>query len=179
MIRVLYLFLWLMFFRMPEEQRIAIPTNQMAYMVGLSEDEFNYFAQVVEAESDRSEGCTNGKIYVAACIWDRLNGSPWPDTLRGVLDQSGQFSTTSGGSCWCKKTPGSELAIVEAYISLQNGDIPTNLYYFNCIGYNYGTPYGKIGDNYFMTSGDEEEFVWNDDMYNDVPDLSFFSILWR
>ena len=37
----------------------------------------------------------------------------------------------------------------------------------------------KIGDNYFMTSGDEEEFVWNDDMYNDIPDLSFFSILWR
>lgn len=179
MIRVLYLFLWLMFFNMSEEQRIAIPTNQMVYMVGLSEDEFNYFAQVVEAESDRSEGCTDGKIYVAACIWDRINSDIFPDTLRGVLDQSGQFSTTSGGSCWISKTPGSELAIVEAYYQLQSGNIPTNILYFNCIGYNYGKAYGKIGDNYFMTYGDEPEFLYNDELWNTIPDLSFFSILWR
>ena len=177
MLDIIYMILWLLFFQMTPEQKINIPENKLAIMVNLDVDEFNYFAQVVEAESDRSEGCTEGKIYVAACIWDRINASIWPDTVRGVLDQSGQFTTTSGGSCWISSTKGSQLAIVEAYYQLQNGDIPTNLHFFNCIGYNNGTPYGKIGGNYFMTYGEAEEFMWNDDEFNVLPVSNWVSNL--
>lgn len=164
--KILYILWWFMFAQMDVDQRMQIPPERMAYMCGLEEDEFEYFAQVVEAESDGRVEYHDGKLYVAACIWDRINSSYFPDTVRGVLDQSGQFSTTYGGSCRKSATSASRYAILEAYYQLQSGDIPTNILYFNCIGYNYGTAYDRIGDNYFMQYGDEVEFTWNDIWYN-------------
>ena len=124
----------------------------------IDESELEYFAQVVEAESDRSSGCTEGKVYVACCIWDRVNSTYFPSTVRGVLNEPGQFTTTSGGQCWTKATTGSRMAVVVSYIMLKYGYLPTNLLYFNCIGYQYGSAYGKFGDNYFSTYGKEVEF---------------------
>ena len=124
----------------------------------IDELELEYFAQVVEAESDKHYGCTEGKVYIACCIWDRVNSSYFPNTVRRVLDDPGQFTTTSGGVCHTKATTGSRQAVVISYIMLKNGLLPTNLLYFNCIGYQYGTQYGKFGDNYFSTYGKEVDF---------------------
>lgn len=119
----------------------------------ISESEYNYFAQVVEAESDRASGCTMGKVFIAATIWNRMNSDYFPGSVRGVLDQSQQFSTTYDGVCAISSTRGSRIAVVVSYILLQNRLIPDNILYFNCIGYNYGTPYDYIEGNYFMTYG--------------------------
>lgn len=124
----------------------------------IDESELEYFAQVVEAESDKSSGCTEGKVYIACCIWDRVNSSYFPNTVRGVLNEPGQFTTTSGGQCYTRATTGSRRAVIVSYIMLKLGLLPTNLLYFNCINYQYGSAYGKFGDNYFSTYGKEVEF---------------------
>ena len=175
---VIFILTWLMFFNMIPEDRIeSFDSEQMAMMCGLDIDEFEYFAQVVEAESDGRTEYHEGKLYVAACIWDRVNSDLFPDTVRGVLDEPGQFSTTYGGRCRKSATSASRYAVLEAYYQLQSGDIPTNILYFNCIGYNYGTAYGKIGDNYFMTVGSEPEFTWNDDEFDNVqPKLNWTTV---
>lgn len=122
-------------------------------LCNISEDEFDYFAQVVEAESDRASGCTLGKVYIAATIWNRMDSDYFPGSVRGVLDQTQQFSTTYDGVCAISSTTGSRLAVVVSYILLQNRLIPSNILYFNCIGYNYGTAYDYIEGNYFSTYG--------------------------
>ena len=137
-----------------DEQRMELPYEYQARACGIDPDEFIYLANVVEAESDRSSNL-QPKVMIAACILNRVDSSYFRDTIIGVLDEPGQFTTTSGGECYINSTQTSRWAIVEAQRQRRDGLIPKNVLFFNCIGYNYGTPYGVYGDNYFMTYGDE------------------------
>lgn len=133
------------------DEQVSAPISTKAYIVGLSEEEFELFSAVVEAESDRTDDL-EAKKFVALTIWNRVNSSDWPDTVTGVITQSGQFQVYYEGTY---KSVGrnelSDTAIVEAYSMINSGDYP-NVIYFNCIGYNgLGTPYACIGDNYFST----------------------------
>lgn len=131
-----------------DEQRKQLPIEYQAYICGMSTYEFEYLARCVEAESDRSSNI-EGKIMIAATILNRRTDSRFPGSISGVLDQPGQFETTYNGWCAISSTSSSRWAIVEAQRSLQNGDIPSNVLYFNSIGYNYGWSYGYFGGNYF------------------------------
>lgn len=134
------------------EDRAELPVEVIAYECGMELSDFLYFAQVVEAESDRTPETTAGKVAIAAVILNRVNSSDFPDTVRGVLDQSGQFSTTHNGYCSIQATQSSCWAIYEALEAIDSGELPSSLLYFNCIGYQYGEPYGYIGGNYFSTA---------------------------
>lgn len=126
-------------------------------VTGLDESEFEYMAQVIEAESDRSSGCTYGKVLIGSTIWNRVHNKQFKNTVGGVLDESGQFTTTSGGRCGTKATNGSRMAVVISYICYERRLIQDNILFFNCIGYNGYTPYDYVGGNYFMTSGQKGE----------------------
>lgn len=128
----------------------------------ISPTELEYFARVVEAESNRASYMSEGKIAIAVCIWDRALSNNWPDTISGVLSQPGQFSTTSGGWCNTGWTESSLAAIIEAWDRIVSGIAPTNLIYFNCIGYNGHTAYDYIGGNYFMTTGQAQYVNWDE-----------------
>lgn len=132
-----------------DEERFNSPVELKAAMCGISVEEYIFLARVIEAESDRSSSM-DGRIMIAATILNRVNDDRFPDTITGVLTQSGQFTTVSGGYCSTSSTLYSEWAIVEALDGLNSGEIPDNVLYFNCIGYNCGTPYGLIDGNYFM-----------------------------
>lgn len=129
-------------------------TAQMAEEVDLSEDEFIFLSSVVEAESDRSDSL-DGRILIAATIINRVNSDYFPDSIEDVLMQRGQFSTVRNGHSVTQHTEYSDQAVLLAYEQLEAGDIPTNILFFNCIGYNYGEPYGLVDGNYFMTYGEE------------------------
>ncbi len=129
-------------------------TEEMANEVNLSEDEFIFLSSVVEAESDRSDSL-DGRILIAATIINRVNSSYFPDSVNDVLVQSGQFSTVRNGHSVTQRTAYSDEAVLLAYEQIENGEIPTNILFFNCIGYNYGTPYGLVDGNYFMQYGEE------------------------
>jgi hypothetical protein len=149
---ILMLVLW---GNLPTEVKADPSLIGMSYtdFVQLDEDEFEYMAQVIEAESDRKSGCTDGKCHISATIWNRKASKSFPDSIRGVLNEAGQFTTTSGGSCAISATQGSRQAVVEGYYRIVSRDIPSNLLFFNCIGYNYGSAYDYIEGNYFMTYG--------------------------
>lgn len=129
-------------------------TEEMANEVNLSEDEFIFLSSVVEAESDRSDSL-DGRILIAATIINRVNSSYFPDSVNDVLEQRGQFSTVRNGHSVTQRTAYSDEAVLLAYEQIENGEIPTNILFFNCIGYNYGTPYGLVDGNYFMQYGEE------------------------
>lgn len=121
---------------------------------GLSESEFILFSSVVEAESNRqapAEGelTTEGRVYIAVTILNRVNDSRFPSTVEDVLTQRGQFSTVRNGQSVTNRTAYSDTAVLEAYEWIERGDAPEVLF-FNCRGYFSGRePVAYVGGNYF------------------------------
>lgn len=133
-------------------------TTDYADLCGLSEEEFVLFSSVVEAESDRStpedgDLTTEGRVMIAVTILNRQMSSRFPDTITGVLTQSGQFSTVRNGHSVTDRSEWSDRAVYEAYLWCQEGTQP-HVFFFNCRGYNTGTPYDRVGGNYFMIRED-------------------------
>lgn len=117
---------------------------------GMSEEEFYLISSVVEAESDRSESL-EGRILIAEVILNRVNSPIFQgDTITEILTAPGQFSTVVNGHSVTERTELSDEAVIIAAREIEDGTAPEVLF-FNCIGYNYGTPYGYVDGNYFMT----------------------------
>lgn len=123
---------------------------------GLSESEFILFSSVVEAESNRqapAEGelTTEGRVYIAVTIINRVNDSRFPSTVEDVLTQRGQFSTVRNGQSVTNRTAYSDEAVIAAYEWIEQGDAPECLF-FNCCGYFSGRePVAYVGGNYFSS----------------------------
>lgn len=126
-------------------------TYQEPYeLAGMTEEEFIFISSVVEAESDRSESL-EGRILIAETILNRVNSPLFEgDTITEILTASGQFSTVVNGHSVTERTELSDQAVIIAVQEIESGTAPEVLF-FNCIGYNYGTPYGYVDGNYFMT----------------------------
>lgn len=134
--------------------KIPAPVSD-AENCGMTEEDFIFISSVVEAESDRSNDI-EGRVMIALTILNRVEDSRFPDTISGVLNQRGQFSTVRNGHSIVNHTDLSDRAVIEAVERLEEGDAPEVLF-FNCVGYNYGEPYDYIGGNYFMTLGGIQE----------------------
>ena len=106
---------------------------------------------VVEAESDRGYNL-EGRVLIALTIFNRVNSSEFPDNIHDVCYQNGQFQVVYEGTIWnVGRTDLSDWAIIEATRRIASGDYP-NVMYFNAHNYNYGTPYGYVDGNYFVTN---------------------------
>lgn len=124
--------------------------EERAAQAGMTVEDFVFISSVTEAESDRNTQDTEGRVYIALTILNRVNDPRFPDSIAGVLTQSGQFSTVRNGHSVTERSDLSDLAVIEAVQWLEAGDAPAVLF-FNCRGYNYGEPFGCYGGNYFMT----------------------------
>lgn len=133
-----------------DEVRKTLPIEYQAYACGMTVEEFTLMARVIQMEGNGSTDWSDfeDKVLIACVILNRVNSSSFPDTITGVLTQDGQFSTVSGGGCSCRYSDSSRWAIVEAQRRLIHEEVPTNLLYFNSIGY-ASTPYCYEGGNYF------------------------------
>lgn len=129
----------------------AYTLEERAAMASMSVEEFEFISSVVEAESNRTTESTEGRRYIALCILCRVRDNRFPDTITGVLTQSGQFSTVRNGHSVTNRTIMSDRAVIEAVNWMRSGEDYPWVLYFNCRGYNNGTPYDCIGGNYFMT----------------------------
>lgn len=129
----------------------AMSIEERAAMAYMSVEEFELISSVTEAESNRCQDSTEGRRYIALCILCRVMDTRFPDTITGVLTQSGQFSTVRGGHSVTNRTDLSDRAVIEAVQWIHSGEEYPWVLYFNCRGYNGGTPYAQIGGNYFMT----------------------------
>ena len=142
----------------PTPKPIPSGVPEMAAAVGLSVDDFELMAGIVESERPSGTGMKTGQIWVAQVIWNRVNNKSWPNTVWGVITQTHynkegtlikQFSTWLGGYDTRRQpTSDSREAVVEAF---QDPPIPTNVIFFNN---NRGWDdtwvyYGASGGNYF------------------------------
>lgn len=95
-------------------------------------------AKLVYAEA-RGESY-KGQVAVAAVVLNRVSSSSFPNTISGVIYQSGAFSCVSNGSI--NNTPND--TAVRAALDAMNGWDPTNgcLYYYNP---------GKTNDSWIRT----------------------------
>lgn len=129
--------------------RYELPIEFQANACGMTVEEYTYLARVIEAESDRTDSI-EGKILICAVILNRVASDEFPNTIQGVLDQSGQFDTTYNGWCSTSDTGSSRWSIVVCLREMENGNIPEDLLYFNANGYfSWGTPYCYQNGNYF------------------------------
>jgi hypothetical protein len=121
-------------------------------------DEFILLSSITEAESNRSQTDNEGRIMIAICILNRVNDDRFPNTITGVISQSGQFSTCrrhSDGTYYSvtERTDLSDQAVIEAVRRIESGEAPEVLY-FNCRSYFSGIePYDLVGGNYFSCDG--------------------------
>lgn len=129
----------------------AMSIEERAALAYMTVEEFELISSVTEAESNRCQDSTEGRRYIALCILCRVMDTRFPDTITGVLTQSGQFSTVRGGHSVTNRTDLSDRAVIEAVQWIHSGEEYPWLLFFNCRGYNGGTPYAQIGGNYFMT----------------------------
>lgn len=126
-----------------EEQKTQFPYY---IQCGLSNEDFEFLCRVVTAESSDNYA---GNVAVACVIFNRVDNENFPDTVIDVLTELGQFSTVRQGECNTETTDETRKALVEAYL---NRPLPTNVLYFRAYYYfNWGTPYAKIGGNYFTS----------------------------
>lgn len=133
----------------------AMTIEQRADLAGMTVEDFVFISSVVEAESDRSESL-EGRVLIALTIINRVEDSRFPDTISGVLNQSGQFSTVRRGHSIVERTAYSDEAVIRAVEWNEEGTEP-NVLFFNCRGYDIGEPYGRVDGNYFMTMEAEND----------------------
>lgn len=137
-----------------ELEKYNAPTAAKAASIGMDESDFIFLSSVVEAESNRGTDADSyqGRVLIAEVVFNRAYESDeFSDTIAGVLTEPGQFDVVYGyGSVAAYRTNLSDAAVLEAYEEWQDGDAPMVMY-FNNSGYNYGTPYGYYGGNYFVT----------------------------
>jgi uncharacterized protein YraI len=129
----------------PTPKPIPEGVAEMAAAVGLSAEEFELFAKVVNLESN---GSYEGQQWIAEVIWNRINSGNFGSGVYGVLTV-GQFSVVNNSGTGTKQ---SRNAVVYAY---QNEVIPANVLYFWGNKYPSSDPtrqYGECGGNYFCTS---------------------------
>ncbi|SCW59890.1 Cell Wall Hydrolase [Ruminococcaceae bacterium YRB3002] len=132
-------------------ERYNMPAKAKASIVGLSMDEFDLMARVIQAEGDIKGDDLTDKVLVACVIWNRLYCKKYPNTITRVVTQRGQFEVIENGlASRRRRTKDSEWAIMVAYMLVKNNDISPHLMAFNCINYNKGyAPYFYNGGNYF------------------------------
>jgi uncharacterized protein YraI len=130
----------------PTPKPIPAGVAEMAAAVGLSVDDFELMAGIVESERPTGSGNYDGQVWVAQVIWNRVNSSKWPNTVYGVITQNGQFSTWLGGYKTSKNPKDSSReAVVQAF---QNPPIPADVLFFN--SWPLADP---LPDNYYASCG--------------------------
>lgn len=115
-------------------QKLTIPDGsnnqgieQKPVRFGYSQSEIDLLASLVRAEAGGEP--MNGKIAVAAVVLNRVESNNFPDSIREVIYQQGQFSPVMNGSINVRGDSGSYAAV---YAALKGQD-PTNgaLYFYN------------------------------------------------
>lgn len=112
-------------------------STSSSYSTIVSADQ-KLLAKLVYAEA-RGESY-KGQVAVAAVVLNRVSSSSFPNTISGVIYQTGAFSCVSNGSI--NNTPND--TAVRAALDAMNGWDPTNgcLYYYNP---------GKTSDSWIRT----------------------------
>ncbi len=142
--------------RSDDSIRYFMSTQAKADAVGLTYNEFVFFARVVEGEGADSADDITDKVLVACTVLNRMRCSAWPTTtVLSTLQRPGQFLVVDQETHQCNmaRSLDSEWAIVIAYRLINAGEVDCHMVYYNSIGFTgYSrafTDYAYFGGNYF------------------------------
>jgi N-acetylmuramoyl-L-alanine amidase len=113
--------------------------------VSATDNEIELLALVTMAEAEGES--VEGKRLVIDTVLNRVDSTRWPDTIKGVIYQPGQFTSMSNGrSDRCRVTDEVRQLVREELLSRTNSEVV----YFRTKHYTkYGTPLFKVGNHYF------------------------------
>ena len=115
-------------------------------------EEFDLMAACVMAESGGEDFET--QYWVAETILNRRKSPLFPDTIKEVIMEPGQFAVVSEGTIWTVTPTDSVYEAVQS--ALEEDNVPEEILYFTSEGYLLGTePYRKVGNMYFSTQKEE------------------------
>ena len=109
-------------------QKLTIPDGKIQQNHNnFTGSEIDVLASLVTAEA-KGESYT-GKVAVAAVVLNRMKNPEFPNSVTGVIYQSGQFSPVSNGSI----NQGADSESYRAAQAAMSGDDPTNgaIYFYN------------------------------------------------
>lgn len=109
--------------------------------------EMELLTRCVQAEAGNQD--FDGKRMVADVVLNRVSDPDFPDTIREVILQDGQFRVVSNGRIYDADPDDETLEAVR--MELESVSWP-GLFYFRTGHFSeYGTPWKKVGDHYFST----------------------------
>ena len=113
----------------------------------MSEEEQDLIARIVAAESQDEN--FEGRMAVVEVIFNRVLSDEWPNTVKGVLSQRGQFSTWKNrNDSWVISEFGAD-AVNEVILN-GPGVLPDTEYvYFSRKKQSYGRHYVRLGNHWF------------------------------
>lgn len=129
----------------PLEPSIIIEAEPVNSLYSDSAIDLLALVTMAEAESESE----NGKRLVIDTILNRVDHSYYPDTIEGVVYQSGQFTSMWNGRVnRCYVRDDIRQLVIEEISSRTNNDV----IYFTAGGYGkYGTPLFQVGNHYFAS----------------------------
>jgi len=106
----------------------TVHTNKPEIKIGNSEYEKDLLARLVRAEANGEP--LEGKIAVACVVLNRVESSAFPDTIRDVIYQQGQFQPVRNGEI---NKPADEESIkaVTAALAERRTTAGSSLYFYN------------------------------------------------
>lgn len=111
-------------------------------------EEFDLMAACVMAESGGED--FEAQYWVAETILNRRKSELFPDTIKEVIMEPGQFEVVTIGTIWTAEPTDSVYEAVQS--ALEEEIVPEGSLYFTSEGYLPGTePYRKVGNMYFST----------------------------
>ena len=140
------------YYGLSQEEQDNCEVEIKAKVSDMTVSEFKMLSAVCEAESDRnkSKESIENRTLIALVILNRVDSKKFPNSIKKVLKQRGQFAVVSSGAYKrVGRTKLSDRAVVEAVRRKRTEKTP-NILYFNCRGFFRGHKrYKKVGDNYF------------------------------
>ena len=112
-----------------------------------AEAELDMIAQMVAAEAENQS--LYGKRLVVDVILNRVDSDEYPDTITGVLNQPGAFSSMENGRYDRAAWEVSDEDYTAVAMELQNRMDPDILFFTAGAYGKYGTPVYQVGDHYF------------------------------
>lgn len=141
-------------YNMTESELNALSLTQKAKLLHMNKKTFKTFVKLVNREAGSK---MQDKILVAAVVWNRKYCKDYPDTVKKVMYQGGQFTmrgqkkTEIHGNVNDRKA---QLAILLAYRLVKTNQIPHNVKNYNAISFKYGDSQRfkryKHYNNYFV-----------------------------
>ena len=123
-----------------------IETELPVYSYSATDDEIMLIARVAECEAGYVE---EGRRYVIDTILNRVDSPDFPDSISGVIYQSGQFSVVNSGAIWNVSISDDRLELVKAELTSRSN---YEVGYFRAGYYGpYGTPLFECGSNFFSS----------------------------